>query len=71
MTSRELADLTMKENQPYDYGWIKYVFRKEGYKGLKEIAKTTVDAFAPKDVTKQLIGRAATKVANELYNFAK
>lgn len=71
MTSRELADIVMEENTPCDYGWIRYVFRSEGFKGLREIAKSTTECFAPQNTSKQLIWRASTIVARELYSFVR
>lgn len=66
MTSRELADIVISENEPFDYSWLRYVFRKEGYKGIHNIAKTTTEGFADRDMSKQLIGRAANIVKREI-----
>lgn len=66
MTSRELADYVISENEPLDYGWIRYILSKRGFKGLLEIAKNTTEVFAPRTVSKNLIVRAAKLVAKEM-----
>lgn len=64
--SENLAYTVLTEEEPYDYGWIKYVYRNEGMDGLRNIAKATIEGYAPENASKQLIGRAATIVANRL-----
>lgn len=64
--SESLAYTVLTEEEPYDYGWIRYVYRKEGMDGLRNIAKATVEGYAPENASKQLIGRAATIIANRL-----
>ena len=71
MTSRELANMVIRENKPCDYGWIRHVYHNQGYKGLKEMAKTTVEVFAPKGASKQLVGRATKMVVDELYGLVR
>ena len=68
MTSRELCNYVIEENSPYDYRWLNYVYRTEGAEGLKDIARSTVEGFAPSGASKQLIGRAVTLVYLELKN---
>ena len=68
MTSFTLAEMILEEYRPFDYGWLRYIKCKEGFKGLLNIAKNTTEYFAPNDCSKQLIGRAAKIVAKTLYN---
>lgn len=67
MTSRELANYVIQENEPFDYGWIRHIRKTEGFKGLLCIAKETTEEYA-ENVSKQLIGRAARIVAEEMNN---
>lgn len=68
MTSRELYNYVMEENIPIDYGWLRYIYHTEGAEGLRDIARSTVEGFAPSGASKQLIGRAVTLVYLELKN---
>ena len=66
MTSRQLANMVIEENEPFDYKWLKSILRAEGYKGILRIAKSTTECFADNTMSKQLIGRAAGLVAEEI-----
>lgn len=66
MTSRELADIVMEENYPYDYKWLRYIHRTEGESGIYDIAKATTEVCAEKGMSKQLIGRATNIVKREI-----
>ena len=68
MTSFTLAEMVLEENRPFDYNWLRYVKRTEGFNGLLKIAKNTTECFASKGCSKRLIGRAAKIVAETLYN---
>ena len=59
MTAYELAIETASQNRPYDYGWLRHIFRHYSADNLHEWAVTNVEAFAPHGASKQLIGRAA------------
>ena len=66
MTSKELADIVIEENRPFDYRWIRYVRNREGFPGLLRIAIHSTSCFADKNCSKQLIGRAARIVAETM-----
>ena len=65
VTARALADEVMECNQPYDYAWLRYIKRKYTEKQKREWAKSNIEAFAPKNASNQLIGRAASILLRE------
>ena len=68
MTSKELYNYIMEELGTIDCEKVRYKYRTGGEKWLKDIARSTVEAFAPLEASKQLIGRAATLVYLEFKN---
>ena len=68
MTSKELYSYVMEEISPINYERLRYRYRTEGAKWLKDAARCIVEAFAPCEASKQLIGRAAKLLYLELKN---
>lgn len=59
MTAYELAMETAAQNRPFDYGWLRHVFRFYSADNLHDWAVANVEGVAPAGASKQLIGRAA------------
>ncbi|MBO7207638.1 MAG: hypothetical protein J6W10_08505 [Kiritimatiellae bacterium] len=59
MTAYELAMKTASQNRPYDYGWLRNIFRHYSAENLHDWAVSNVEVFAPVGASKQMIGRAA------------
>ena len=59
MTAYELAMVTASQNRPFDYGWLRRIFRHYSAENIHDWAVANVEEFAPAGASKQLIGRAA------------
>lgn len=66
MTARELAEMVIEENRPFDYSWLRYIKRTYSKKELQEWAKDNIECFTTGEESKQLIGRAATILKDEV-----
>lgn len=66
MTARELAEMVIKENRPFDYSWLRYIKRTYTTRELAEWAKSNIEMFTTGEESKQLIGRAATILKDEV-----
>lgn len=64
MTSDELFSKTIEANLPLDAAWLRTIKRTSTEKELLAWARENVEYCAPKGASKQLIGRAATKLAD-------
>lgn len=68
ITSRDLADLVLDDNSPFDKDWLRQVKRTKGVDGLLEIARTTTRGYAPDDCSEQTI-ELASQLVLEAINF--
>lgn len=66
MTARELAEMVIEENRPFDYLWLRHIRHTYSSKELKEWAKDNIEYFTTGKESKQLIGRAATILLREV-----
>ena len=68
MTSDELCNRTIEENRPIDWGWINHVKRTYTEKEKLEFCRENIEyACNTKGCSKQLIGRAASKLKDYLF----
>lgn len=66
MTAQELADIVMRENRPFDYSWLRHIKRTYSKKELREWATDNIIPFTTGNESKQLIGRAASILLDEV-----
>lgn len=59
LTATELADWAYSENCLIDWNWVRYIQRTYSSRELMDWARDNVMMVAPRDTSKQLIGRAA------------
>ena len=65
-TARELAHEVIRENRPFDYGWLRHIRRTYSAKKLHEWGVANIEPFTDGTESKQLIGRAATILVDEV-----
>lgn len=68
MTSRELFDLTVEANKPFDLTWIEHIDRTYSEEGKLEFCRNSIAEHAPAGASAQLIGRAATLLRTNLFS---
>ena len=68
MTSKELYNYVMEELGTIDCEKVRYKYRTGGKKWLKNISRSVIKIWAPREASKQLIGRAAKLLYLELKN---
>ena len=71
MTSKELYNYVMEELEEFgtiDCEKARYKYRTGGEKWLKNISRSVIKIWAPREASKQLIGRAAKLLYLELKN---
>ena len=68
MTSRELYKYVMEEVGSINCEKVRNKYRTGGKKWLKNISRSIVKIWAPREASKQLIGRAAKLLYLELKN---
>ena len=68
MTSKELYKYVMEEIGTIDCEKVRYKYRIGGKKWLKNVSRSIVEIWAPREASKQLIGRAAKLLYLEIKN---
>lgn len=66
ITSKELADEVLEDNRPFDYAWIRHVRNTKGYDGLLNIARTTVEGYAPEGCSPLIVEKASRIIADTM-----
>lgn len=66
MTAQELADIVMQENRPFDYSWLRHIRQTYSKKELREWTTDNIIPFTTGNESKQLIGRAASILLDEV-----
>lgn len=67
MTAYELFALTVDENEPIDYSWIRHIDRTYTDKDKRYFCRECVANCAPSGTSKNMIGRAATELYYYLF----
>lgn len=67
MRAVELANITLRENTPIDYGWLNHLRRTYTDNELLDWCKGNVECFAPNNTSKKLITMAAKILMNDLF----
>ena len=68
MTSKELYNYVMEELGTIDCEKVRYKYRTGGEKWLKNISRSVIKIWAPREASKQLIERAAKLLYLEFKN---
>lgn len=66
MTAYELAQEVIDENRPFDYRYLRQVFRTCSRRELHDWAVGVVEPFALPGMSRQMIGRAANIMTDYL-----
>lgn len=65
-TAREIANEAITENRPFDYNWLRHVRKTYSQKELHEFGVRNIEPFLEGTESKQLIGRAANILVDEV-----
>lgn len=67
-TAYALAQEVIRENRPFDYRWLRHLSRTLTNKQLLDWARENIEDYATDNDSKQLRGRAAKILLEEVMN---
>lgn len=67
MTAEELFQHVLEENFPIDWGWIEHIKRTYTTKEKMDWCRNNIEYCAPSGTSKNMIGRASTKLYYYLF----